>query len=127
MDKLLSDFEKYGGTYTKVGDYYLPDLALPEDKIERPIGIWGIRHKKYLLEQRKTVIMEMQLSGTLMDYLADINEQAEEMFLRLVNDMAKAEDITEQLKVENQMMWVQMMNNIRNRALEIVSEELVYT
>ncbi len=125
MEKHIVD-EKTGISYTLQGAYYLPDLTLPEDKTERKIGIWSIRHKRYLLEHKKSVVFEMQLNGTLMDYLADINEQAEEMFFQLVNNIAKAEGISEQLKAEDQMLWVQRMNNVRNRATEIVYNDLIY-
>lgn len=114
-------------TYTKVGDYLIPDLTLPSETDERPIGVWGMRHKRYLMEHKKAIFTIMQMNGTLQTYLADINEQADDMFFRLVKDMAKAEGITEQLKVENQMLWVQRMNNIRNRATEIVNNEFIYT
>ena len=121
-----SNFEKNGGTYIKVGDYYIPDLTLPPEEETRPIGIWGMRHKMYLMEHKKAVFTIMQLNGTLHTYLADLNEHAENMFLRLVKDMAEAEGVTENLKAENQMLWVQKMNNIRNRATEIVNTELIY-
>ena len=113
-------------TYTKVGDYLIPDLTLPPEKEHRPIGIWGKRHKRYLMEHKAAIFTIMQMNGTLQTYLADINEQADDMFFRLVKDMAKAEGISEQLKVENQMLWVQRMNNIRNRATEIVNKELIF-
>ena len=113
-------------TYTKVGDYLIPDLILPPETDNRSIGVWGMRHKHYLMEHKKAIFTIMQMNGTLQTYLADLNEQAEDMFLRLVKDMAKAEGITEQLKVDNQMLWVQKMNNIRNCAAEIVNEELIY-
>ena len=127
MRNTISDFEKNGGTYTKVGDYYLPDLVLPSEEETRPIGIWGMRHKCYLIEHKKAIFTIMQMNGTLHTYLADLNEQAGDMFLRLVKEMAKSEGVTEQLKAENQMLWVQKMNNIRNRAMEIVNSELIYT
>ena len=114
-------------TYTKVGDYYLPDLVLPPEKEIRPIGIYGMRRKKYLMNHQKDLFTIMSMNNTLHTHLADINEQAEELLFRLVNDMAKAESITEQLKAENQILWVQRMNNIRNRAEEIVNQELIYT
>ena len=113
-------------TYTKVGDYLIPDLTLPPEKESRKIGIWGIRHKRYLIEHKKDILTIMQMNGTLQTYLADISEQAEAMYIRLINDMEKAEGVTEQLKAENQMLWVQKMNNIRIRAAEIVNEELIY-
>ena len=126
MNKILSDFEKNGGTYTKVGDYYLPNLVLPLEEDTRPIGIWGKRRKQFLMNHNKALFTIMSMNNTLHTHLADINEQAEEMFFRLINDMAKAEGITEQLKADNQMLWVQKMNNVRNRAMEIVNKELIY-
>lgn len=113
-------------TYTKVGDYYLPDLTLPPEKETRPIGIWGMRRKKYLMNHQKALFTIMSMNNTLHTHLADINEQAEDMFFQLVNDIAKAEGITEQLKAENQMLWVQKMNNIRNRAMEVLNHDLIY-
>ena len=121
-----SNFEKNGGIYTKVGDYLIPDLTLLPEKDNGPIGVWGRRHRDYLKNHRKAIYSIMLMDNTLHSYLADINEQADEMFNQLVKDMAKAEDITEQLKAENQMLWVQKMNNIRNRAMEIVNSELIY-
>ena len=113
-------------TYSKVGDYLIPNLTLPTEKEHRSIGIWGKRHKRYLMEHKKVIFTIMQMNGTLQTYLADLNEQAENMFLRLVKQLAENEGITEQLKAENQMEWVGRMNNIRNRATEIVNEELIY-
>ena len=124
MEKHIFD-EKTGISYTLVGDYYIPDLILPEENRTRKFGIWGVRHKRYLIEHKKEVFTLMQMNGTLNDYLADINEQAETMFIQLIEDMAKAEGITEQLKAENQMLWVQKMNNVRNRAMEIVNHEMI--
>lgn len=114
-------------TYTKVGDYYLPDFALPPEKETCTIGIYGMRRKKYLMNHQRALFTIMSMNNTLHTHLADINEQAEKLLFRLVNDMAKAESITEQLKAENQILWVQRMNNIRNRAEEIVNQELIYT
>ena len=113
-------------TYTKVGDYLIPDFTLPPETDERPIGVWGMRHKRYLMENKKVIFTIMQMNGTLHTYLADLNEQADDMFFRLVKQFAKNEGITEQLKAENQMLWVQWMSNIRNRALEIVNKELIF-
>ena len=112
-------------TYTKQGDYLLPNLKLPEQpKVE--IGIWGKRHLRYIKQHHKIRYTNLLTSCKLTDYLADIDEQAEDMFFRLVNQLAEKEDVTEQLKAENQMLWVQRMNNIRNRATEIVNAELIY-
>lgn len=125
MERHIVD-EKTGISYTLQGDYYLPDLGLPPETDNRPIGAWGRRHREYLKENKKAVYSLMSTRNTLHSYLADINEQADDMFFRLVKDMAKAEGVTEKLKAENQMLWVQKMNNIRNRATEIVNSELIY-
>ncbi|MBP9989222.1 MAG: TnpV protein [Ruminococcus sp.] len=126
MEKHIVD-EKTGISYTLQGDYYIPDLTLPDEDKTIKIGIWGIRHKRYLLEHKKEVVTIMQMNGTLQTYLADINEQAEDMYIRLVKEMANAEGVTEQLKAENQMLWVQKMNNICNRVREIIDDELIYS
>ena len=118
-------FEEMGGTYTQVGDYLLPDLKLPEED-QQPIGVWGRRHTRYLKEHRRATYATLLTSGRLNSYLADIDRQAEEMFSRLVKQMAEAEGVTEQLKADNQMEWVGRMNNIRSRAMEIVNCELIY-
>ena len=117
-------FEEMGGTYTQVGDYLLPDLKLPQEE-QQPIGVWGQRHRRYLKEHCRTTYATLLTSGKLNSYLAGIDRQAEEMFLRLVKQMVETEDITEQLKADNQMEWVRKMNNIRNRAMEIVNSELI--
>ena len=118
-------FEEMGGTYTQVGDYLLPDLKLPEEE-QQPIGVWGQRHRRYLKEHRGTIYATLLTSGKLNSYLADIDRQAEELFSRLVKQMAEAEGVTETLKAANQMEWISRMNNIRNRAMEIVNSELIY-
>ena len=119
-------FEETGGTYTQVGDYLLPDLKLPEEE-QQPIGVWGQRHWRYLKEHRRTTYAALLTSGKPNSYLADIDRQAEELFSRLVKQMAEVEGVTEQLKADNQMEWVGRMNNIRSRAMEIVNCELIYT
>ena len=113
-------FEEMGGTYTQVGDYLLPDLKLPEEE-QQPIGVWGQRHRRYLKEHHRATYATLLTSGKLNGYLADIDRQAEEMFSRLVKQMAEAEGVTEQLKADNQMEWVGRMNNIQNRAREVVN------
>lgn len=113
-------------TYTKQGDYYLPNLKLPE-QAPREIGIWGQRRRRYLKEHHKILYYNLLTSCKLIDHLADINEEAEEMHSLLVNQLAEQEGVTEQLKADDQMLWVQRMNNIRNRASEIVNAELIYT
>lgn len=124
MKKHITD-EKTGISYTLHGDYYLPDLKLPAAE-ERPIGIWGHRHLRYIREHRKTLYTGLFLDGKMNGYLADLNEQAEDMFFRLVNELAEKEGITETLKAGNQMLWVQRMNAIRETATEIVNNELIY-
>lgn len=118
-------FEEMGGTYTQVGDYLLPDLKLPEEE-QQPIGVWGQRHRRYLKEHRRATYATLLTNGKLNSYLADIDCQAEEMFSRLVKQLSEKEGLTETLKAENQMLWVQKMNNLRNAAMEIVSNELIY-
>lgn len=117
-------FEEMGGTYTQQGDNLLPDLKLPEEE-NKPIGVWGRRHKRYLQEHKSATYTTLLTSGKLNAYLADVDEQAEGMFSRLVKQMAEWEGVTEQLKAENQIEWVQKMNNIRNRVAEIVNAELI--
>ena len=113
-------------TYTKQGDYLLPDLKLPEQpKLE--IEIWGKRHLRYLKNHHPIIYTNLLTSCKLTAYLADIDEQAEDMFFRLVNQLTEKEGVTEQLKADNQMLWVARMNNIRNRAEEIVYQEIIYT
>ena len=119
-------FEEMGGTYTQVGDYLLPNLKLSEEE-QQPIGVWGQRHRRYLKEHRRASYATLLTSGKLNSYLADIDRQAEELFSRLVKQMAETEGVTEQLKADNQMEWVGRMNNIRSRAMEIVNSELIYT
>ncbi len=123
MEKSI--FEQMGGTYHKQDDYFLPDLAVPEND-KPPIGVWGQRHLWYIREHHRGLYVGLQLSGKLDSYLADIDQQAEDMFLRLVNQIAKQEGVTESLKTADQMAWVSHMNNIRNRAVEIVNEELIF-
>ena len=117
-------FERIGGTYTQVGDYLLPNLELPEE--QQTIGVWGQRHRCYLKKHRRATYTTLLTSGKLNSYLADIDRQAEELFSRLVKQIAEAEGVTEQLKANNQMEWVGRMNNIRDRAMEIVNTEIIY-
>ena len=118
--------EKTGIRYTLQGDYYLPDLALPAEE-QQPIGIWGQRHLRHLKQNRRVLYANLLTSGKLNSYLADINRQAEEMFSRLVKQMAEREGVTEHLKADNQMEWVGRMNNICSRAIEIVNNDLICT
>ena len=118
-------FEKMGGTYTQVGDYLLPELKLSEEE-QQTIGMWGKRHRRYLKEHRRATYATLLTSGKLNGYLADIDRQAEEMFLRLVKQMAEVEGVTEALKAADPLEWVGRMNNIQNRAREVVNSELIY-
>ena len=124
MDKYIYD-EKNGLWYELQGDYYLPCLKLPEEG-EVHIGIWGQQHRRYLKNHHRVRYINLLTSGKLNSYLADIDRQAEAMFSRLVKQLSKKEGVTEALKAENQLLWVQRMNNIRSAAMEIVSSELIY-
>ncbi|MCR4963476.1 MAG: TnpV protein [Firmicutes bacterium] len=125
MEKSIYD-EKNGLWYELQGDYYIPCLKLPDEE-QRPIGIWGQRHLRYLQQYRKALYTQLQFTGKLNSYLADLNEQAENMFLELVKQLAARENVTEQLKAQDQMLLVQRINCIRERAREIVNAELIYT
>lgn len=122
---MKSLFEQLGGTYLQDGDYFLPDLKLTEEE-SKPIGIWGQRHKRYLKQSHKVLYVNLLTSSKLNSYLADIDEQAEAMFSRLVKQMAEHKGVTEQLKADNPIEWVRRMNNIRSRATEIVNTEIVF-
>ena len=119
-------FEQLGGTYTQQGDYLLPNLTLPAEKETGNIGVWALRHKRYMKQHHKVLYYNLLTSGKLHSYLADIEEQAQQLFLRLVKELAEKENVTEELKATDQMLWVQKMNNIRNRATEIVNAVLIY-
>ena len=125
MDKYIYN-EQNGLWYDLQGDYYLPCLKLPKEETAH-IGIFGQRHRRYLKIHRKVLYTSLLASGKLNSYLADIDRQAEEMFSRLVNQMAKAEGITEALKAADQLEWVRRMNSVRNRASEIVAKEILFT
>lgn len=124
MEKYIFD-ESNGLWYELQGDYYVPCLIVPAQD-ERPIGIWGQRHLRYIKTERKVLYTELLTSGKLYSYLADINEQATEQMLLLTKQMVEREGVTEQLKAQDQMLWVQRMNNIRDRATEIVNNDLIY-
>jgi len=123
MEKYITD-KRTGLKYELVGDYYL--VASDDEPEKSPIGIWGQRHLRYLKQHRGAVYTDMLISGKLNDYLTDLNDQAEDMFFRLVKELAEKEGITETLKAENQMLWVQRMNAVRERAMEIVNNDLIY-
>ncbi len=118
-------FEQMGGTYTQQGDYVLPNLILPAEN--QPIGIWGQRHARYLKRYHKILYYNLLSSGKLNAHLAEIDRQAEDMFFRLVKQMAEREGVTEQLKAQNQMEWVGRMNNIRNGVAEIIYAEIIFS
>lgn len=124
MKKTL--FEQFGGTYIKQGDYLLPNLILPAEKETGYIGVWGQRRLNYLKHHRKVLYCNLLTSGKLHSHLAGTEEQAQQLFSRLVKELAKKEGITEQLKEENQMEWVVRMNNIHSRVTEIVNKDLIY-
>ena len=125
MEKYIYD-EKTGISYTLQGDYYLPDIALSTEE-QQPVGIWGQRHLRYIKQNRKVFYHNLLTSGKLTGYLSDLDKQAEDMFSRLVKQMAEREGVTERLKAENQMEWVGRMNNIRSRASEIINSNLINT
>ena len=124
MEKKIYD-EKNGLWYELQGDYYLPCLSLPEEE-QKSVGIWGQRHLRYIKEHKRTHYANLLASCKLNSYLADIDKQAEEMFSRLVEQLTEKENVTENLKAENQMLWVQKMNSIRNRVMGVVNEDLIY-
>lgn len=125
MENRIYD-EKNGLWYAKQGDYYLPELAIPPEE-EKPIGIWGQRHLQYLKEYKQFVYLNLLTSGRLNEYLASVDEQAEDMFSRLVKEYADRQGVAEQLKEQNQLEWVGRMNNIRAYAREIVNSEIIST
>ena len=124
MEKAIYD-EKNGLWYELQGDYYIPCLKLPEEE-QHPIGVWGQRHLQYIKAHRKGFYTTLLTKCELNRHLADVNKQAEDMFSRLVKQMAECEGVTEQLKADNQMEWVARMNNIRSRATEIVNHDIIY-
>ena len=121
-----SSFEQNGGTYRMVGDYRIPSITLPAEE-SKPLGVWGLKHKDYLMKHKRVQFNIMLMTGTLLTHLAEVDEQASAMFSRLVEQMKVNEGITEQLKAYNQMEWVARMNNIETRAWEIVNHELIFT
>ena len=118
-------FEQMGGKYEQQGDYRLPCLTLPAEE-EQPVGIWGQRHGRFLKEYHRILYYNLLTDGKLNRYLANVDRQAEELFSRLVKQMAEREGVTETLKAQDSMAWVGKMNNIRNQAEEIVKQELIY-
>ena len=123
MNKTI--FEQMGGTYTMQGDYCLPDLTLPPEE-ERPIGVWGQRRMRYLKQNHKILYYNLLTSGKLHSHLADVEEEAQSLFLRLVKEYAEREGVTEQLKAENPMEWVGKVNNVSSRVDEVVNANLIF-
>ena len=119
-------FEQLGGTYTQIGDYLLPDLSLLAEKETGNIGVWALRHKRYLKHHHKVLYYNLLTSGKLHSHLADIEEQAQALFSRLVKEYAEKEGVTAQLKATDQMAWVRRMNNIRERVIEVVYSDVVF-
>ena len=120
-----SSFEQNGGTYRTVGDYRIPNIVLPAEA-SRPLGVWGLKRKDYLMKHKRVQFNIMLMNGTLWTHLAEVDEQATDMFSRLVEQMKVNEGVTEQLKADDQMDWVSRMNNIESRAREIVNNDLIY-
>ena len=120
-----SSFEQNGGTYRMVGDYRIPDITLPAEA-SRSLGVWGLKRKDYLMKHKRVQFNIMLMNGTLWSNLAEVDEQASDMFSRLVEQMKANEGITEQLKEDDQMEWLQRMENIQQRAIEVVNHELIY-
>ena len=125
MDKYIYD-NSNGLWYELQGDYYIPCLVLPTEKEERHIGIWGHRHLRYIREHKKVLYVDLLISGKLQSYLADVEEQAQELFDRLMKQRAEREGITETLKAENQMLWVGRMNALRSAVTETVNTEVIF-
>ena len=119
-------FEEMGGTYVRRGDYDLPCLSLPTEKEDKSIGVWGQRHLRYIRQYKRIFYTNLLISGKLNSYLADVDEQAEKMFPRLIRQMAEREGVTELLKAENQMEWIGRMNALREAAGEIVNAEVIF-
>ena len=125
MEKVIYD-EKNGLWYELQGDYYIPCLKLPEEE-QQPIGIWGQRHLRYIKQNRKVLYLNLLTSGKLNGYLADLDKQAEDMFSRLVKQMAEREGVTEKLKADNQMEWIGRINNIRENVINIINQVIILT
>lgn len=123
MEKSL--FEQMGGTYTQVEDYLLPNLTLPEEE-QKPIGIWGQRHARYLKQNHKVLYMNLLTNGKLNNYLSNIDKQAEDMFIRLIKETAENQGVTERLKTDGQMAGTRKMNAIRNSAMKIINQDIIF-
>lgn len=119
-------FEQFGGTYTVQGDYLIPNLTLPAEEEIGNIGVWATRRKRYLKQHHKVLYYNLLTSGKMNSYLADIEQQAQLLFLRLVKELAEKENVTEELKADDMLLWTQKMNNIRSRVTEVVNNEVIY-
>ena len=122
---MKTNFENIGGTYTQAGEYMLPNLAL-SDETEKQIGVWGMRHKRYLKSSHRVLYYNLLTSSKLNNHLIDVDQRAKNLFEQTVTSLAEQKQVTEKLKSENMMLWVQKMNNIRNRATEIINEQVIY-
>ena len=122
---MKTNFENIGGSYSQQGDYLLPNLTLLDEN-QRQISVWAVRHRRYLKSSHRVLYYNLLTSGKLYNYLADVELQAENLFEQTIKSLAEQEQVTEKLKAENMMLWVQKMNNIRNRATEIVNEQVIY-
>lgn len=122
---MKTNFENIGGSYSQQGDYLLPSLTLPDEN-QRQISVWTMRHRRYLKSNHRVLYYNLLTLGKLYNYLADFERQAENLFEQTTKSLAEQEQVTEKLKAENMMLWVQKMNNIRNRAIEIVNEQVIY-
>ena len=122
---MKTNFENIGGSYSQQGDYLLPNLTLLDEN-QRQISVWGIRHRRCLKSSHRVLYYNLLTSGKLYNYLADVERQTENLFEQTIKSLAEQEQVTEKLKAENMMLWVQKMNNIRNRATEIVNEQVIY-
>ena len=118
-------FENINGSYTQQGDYLLPNLTLPDEN-QRQIGVWAMRHRRYLKSSHRVLYYNLLTSGKLYNYLTDVDKRAQILLNRTVKSLAEQEQVTEKLKAENMMLWVQKMNNIHNRATEIVNDQVIY-
>ena len=122
---MKTNFENIGGSYSQQGDYLLPTLTLPDEN-QRQISVWAMRHRRYLKSSHRVLYYNLLTSGKLNNYLADVDKRAKNLFEQTVKSIAEQEQVTEKLKAENMMLWVRKMNNIRNRATEIVNEQVIY-
>ena len=122
----MTEFEKAGGTYRKEGIYLLPNLTLPEDGQAADIGVWGIRHRRYLKKHHRVLYYNLLTTGKLDSYLVDIDQRAKDLFDETIRILAENENITEKLKADDPLVWIQKINNIRNQAMEMVNAQMIF-